>query len=170
LNVKRKAFGGLLAVLGLVVVVLIGTRIVMGRESEDRVAAGEIAEFAHLPQVRTSRWLMCPKDYCSRTPEAESPVFDMDWERLRDLWSEMVAGQPRVKLVAGDGERRKITYIQHSALFRFPQIVTIEFVELPGGKSSFAIESRSRYGAFDFGGNKARIVSWVGLLRTVAKQ
>ncbi|HLZ68146.1 MAG TPA: DUF1499 domain-containing protein [Aliidongia sp.] len=168
---KRKTFGGLLLAIGLVVAGLIVARIYLGREAEDRVAEGEIAEFGHLPaKAKPSRFLMCPPDYCSRAPDAVSPVFDMEWERLRDLWSETVAGQRRVKLVAGDGERRKITYIQHSALLRLPDIVTIEFVELPDGKSSFAIESRSRYGWLDFGGNAARVRDWVGLLQSVAKQ
>jgi hypothetical protein len=168
--VKRKTIGALLAIAGLVLVLLIGTRIFMGREAEDRVADGEIAEFAHLsPKERPSRFLMCPSDYCSRAPNAASPEFDMEWERLRDLWSETVARQRRVKLIAGDGERRKITYIQHSAVLRLPDIVTIEFVELSDGKSSFAIESRSRYGWLDFGANEARVRRWVGLLETVAR-
>jgi hypothetical protein len=169
--VKRKLIGGLLLCVGVIVAGLIVTRVVMGREAEDRVAEGEIAEFAHLsPKIRSSRFLMCPPDYCSRAPDAASPSFDMEWERLRDLWSETVARQRRVKLIAGDGERRKITYVQHSALLRLPDIITIEFIELPGGKSSFAIESRSRYGWLDFGANGARVRAWVGLLQTVAKQ
>lgn len=168
---KRKTIGGLLAVIGLVVVGLLATRIIMGRDAEDRVAEGETVEFAHLSaKAKPGRFLMCPTDYCSRTPDAASPVFNMEWERLRDLWSETVARQRRVKLVAGDGDRRKIVYVQHSAVLRLPDIVTIEFVDLPGGKSSFAIESRSRYGWLDFGTNEARIRDWVGLLQTVAKQ
>ena len=167
---KRKTIGGVLVVLGLVVVGLLGTRIVMGREAEDRVADGEVVEFGHLSaKAKPGRFLMCPQDYCSRPPNAVSPVFDMEWERLRDLWSETVARQRRVKLVAGDGERRKITYVQHSALLRLPDIVTIEFVDLPGGKSSFAIESRPRYGWLEFGSSETRVRDWVGLLQTVAK-
>jgi hypothetical protein len=169
--VKRKTIGGLLVVIGLVVVGLLATRIIMGRDAEDRVAEGEIVEFGHLSvKAKPGRFLMCPKDYCSRAPDAASPVFNMEWERLRDLWSETVARQRRVKLIAGDGDRRKIVYVQHSAVLRLPDIVTIEFVDLPGGKSSFAIESRSRYGWLDFGTNEARIRDWVGLLQTVAKQ
>jgi hypothetical protein len=143
----------------------------MGRDAEDRMADGEYVEFAHLSaQAKPGRFLMCPQDFCNRAPDAASPVFDMEWERLRDLWSETVARQRRVKLIAGDGDRRKIVYVQHSAVLRLPDIVTIEFVDLPGGKSSFAIESRSRYGWLDFGTNEARVRDWVGLLRTVAKQ
>lgn len=157
-------------VVGLVLVGVIGTRIFMGRDAEDRVAEGEVVEFGHLPaKEKPGRFLMCPKDYCSRAPDAASPVFAMEWERLRDLWSETVARQPRVKLVAGDGDRHKITYVQHSALLRLPDIVTIEFVGLSDGRSSFAIESRPRYGWLDFGANAARVGAWVGLVRSVAK-
>jgi len=168
--VKRKTLGGLLAIAAVLLVALIGIRLFMGRDAEDRVAEGEVVEFAHLPAVeKPGRFLMCPKDYCSRMPDAEAPVFAMEWEQLRDRWSEAVAHQPRVKLVAGDGERRKIIYVQHSALLRLPDIVTIEFVELPEGRSSFAIESRPRYGWLDFGGNAARVRAWVGLLESVAR-
>ncbi len=167
---NKKAIGGLLAAIGLVIIGLLGTRIFMGRDAEDRVAEGEIVEFGHLPAMaKPGRFLMCPQDYCSRAPDAVAPVFDMEWERLRDLWSETVARQRRVKLVVGDGERRKIVYVQHSALLRLPDIVTIEFVDLPDSKSSFAIESRPRYGWLDFGGNEARVRAWVGLLESVAK-
>jgi hypothetical protein len=169
--VKRKIIGGLLLVIGLVAVALLATRILMGRDAEDRVADGEIVDFGHLSsKAKPGRFLMCPSDYCSRAPDLESPVFDMEWERLRDLWSETVARQRRVKLIAGDGDRRKITYVQHSAVLRLPDIVTVEFVDLPDGKSSFAIESRPRYGWLDFGTNEARVREWVGLVRTVAKQ
>ncbi len=149
---------------------LVVTRIVLGRNSEDRVGGGEIADFTHLAaKEKPGRFLMCPPNYCSRAPDAQSPAFAMEWERLRDLWSEAVARQPRVKLVAGDGERRKITYVQHSALLRLPDVITIEFVELPDGKSSFAIESRPRFGWLDFGANATRVQQWVGLLESVAK-
>lgn len=167
---KRKILGTLIAVVGLILVGVIGIRIFMGRDAEDRVGEGDVVEFGHLSaKSKPGRFLMCPADYCSRAPDAAAPVFAMEWERLRDLWSETVARQPRVKLVAGDGDRRKITYVQHSALLRLPDVVTIEFVDLPGGKSSFAIESRPRYGWLDFGANAARVRTWVGLLQSVAK-
>ncbi|WP_189050337.1 DUF1499 domain-containing protein [Aliidongia dinghuensis] len=168
---KKKTLGGMLAVAGLVLAGLIVIRIVMGRDAEDRVAEGELVDFNHLPAVeKQGRFLMCPKDFCSRAPDAEAPVFAMEWEQLRDLWSEAVARQPRVKLVAGDGERRKIVYVQHSPLLRLPDIVTIEFVPLPDGKSSFAIESRARFGWTDFGGNAERVRAWVALVESVAKK
>jgi uncharacterized protein (DUF1499 family) len=163
-------FAILLTLLILAALGTIGTRIFMGREAEDRVEGGEVVDFAHLkPATKPNRFVMCPKGYCPAA-DAESPVFDVPWERLRDYWSETVGQQPRVKLVAGDGDRRRITYVQHSAVLKFPDIITIEFVPLEGGRSSFAIESRSRYGHSDFGVNKARVRNWVDLLAQMVRR
>jgi uncharacterized protein (DUF1499 family) len=153
-------------VLALAVIVL-GVRLYMGRDAEDRVEEGEIVDFATLqPRSATNIFLMCPAAACGISPDAASPVFDMDWERLRDYWSETIAHQPRVKLVAGDGDRRKLTYVQHTAILKFPDIITVEFVSLDDGrKSSFAVESRSRYGKYDFGTNRDRVMTWVRLLQ-----
>jgi uncharacterized protein (DUF1499 family) len=56
--------------------------------------------------------------------------------------------------------------VQHTAVLKFPDIITVEFVSLDKGrKSSFAIESRSRYGKYDFGTNRYRVMTWVRLLQ-----
>jgi uncharacterized protein (DUF1499 family) len=91
----------------------------------------------------------------------------MDWERLRGYWSEMIAVQPRVGLAAWDTQHGRATYIERSAVFRFPDIVTVEFVRLGAGKSSLAIDSRSRYGKGDMGVNRHSVVDWLATLRTM---
>jgi uncharacterized protein (DUF1499 family) len=77
--------------------------------------------------------------------------------------------QPRVGLVAWNAPRRRATYIEHSAIFRFPDIVTVEFVILGAGKSSLAIHSRSRYGKADMGVNRRRVIDWLTTLRTIMR-
>ena len=151
---------------------VLGIRLFMGRDAEDRVGEGEMVDFATLaPRHVSNIFLMCPLGHCGIPADAQSPIFDMEWERLRDYWSEMIAQQPRVKLVAGDGDLRKLTYVQHTALFRFPDIITIEFVPLEGGrKSSFAVESRSRYGKSDLGTNRKRVETWVDLLKQMIRE
>ena len=169
---RRKSLVISLIVIGTLGAAVLGTRLFMGRDAEDRVGEGEIVDFATLkPRKATNVFLMCPPGVCGIPPDAPSPIFDMEWERLRDYWSETIAHQPRVKLVAGDGDLRKLTYIQHTAVFRFPDIVTIEFVPVEGGhKSSFAIESRSRYGKGDMGTNRQRVETWVDLLKQMIRE
>jgi uncharacterized protein (DUF1499 family) len=45
----------------------------------------------------------------------------------------------------------------------------VEFVTLGAGKSSLAIDSRSRYGRGDMGVNRRRVVDWLATLRTLMR-
>ena len=144
---------------------LFATRAWMHRAAEWEVRAGEIADFADLPAGDASRFLACPPDYCNLRPDATVPVFDLPWEDLRDRWSAVVAVQPRLRLVAGDGDLTRITYIQASPLLGLPDLVTVQFVPLDEHRSSLAILSRSRYPLPDLGANAARVNAWLAALR-----
>jgi uncharacterized protein (DUF1499 family) len=93
----------------------------------------------------------------------------MPWERLREYWTEVISGQKRVEMVATDPDNRRLVYIQHSPTFRFPDIITVEFVPLGPNRSSIAVYSRSRYGHYDFGKNRKRVGKWLVLLEKVAQ-
>ncbi len=88
---------------------------------------------------------------------------------MRDYWIEVIFGEKRLVSVAADPEPRRLVYIQHSAVFRFPDIVTVEFVRLGPNRSSIAIYSRSRYGEYDFSKNRKRVERWLVLLQRVAQ-
>jgi len=152
-----------LAVLGLTL------RIYMGREAEDRLAAGEAVSIAELRSLLPKpSFLACPPGYCSAAEAIASPVFDLPWDRLRDYWIEVISGQKRVVSLAADSEPRRVVYIQHSPTFRFPDVVTVEFVRLGPNRSSISIYSRSRYGEYDFSKNRKRVERWLFLLQKVA--
>jgi uncharacterized protein (DUF1499 family) len=153
-----------LAMLGLTL------RIYMGREAEDRLAAGEAVSIAELrsPLPKAS-FVACPPDYCSAAKAIASPVFELPWDRLRDYWIEVISGEKRLVSVAANSERWRLVYIQHSPILRFPDIVTVEFVPLGPNRSSIAIYSRSRYGEYDFSKNRKRVERWLVLLRRVAQ-
>ena len=149
---------------------LLAIRLYMGREAEDRLDEVDVIDFADLaPAASTGRFLMCPEHVCNIPADAASPVFDMEWERLRGYWSEVVARQADVKLISGDGELEKITYVQHTPVLRLPEIVTIQFYPVGEHGASFAIESHSRYPLTDLGGNRQRVLVWVAMLEKVAK-
>lgn len=167
----NRTFALLLIVLAAFLVGLLGTRLYMGREAEDRLDDVDVVDFADLThKPGTDRFLMCPDAVCSIPADASSPVFEVEWERLRGYWSEVAAHQSHVKLISGDGELEKIAYVQHTPILRLPEIVTIEFYPLGDHRSSFAIESHSRYGIAGLGGNRQRVLAWVDLLQRVARQ
>jgi len=145
-------------------------RVYMGSGAEDRLTPHEAASVLelHSPLPKTG-FLACPPGYCSATEAVASPVFDMPWDRLRDYWTEVISGEPRlVRAVADLGPRRYI-YIKHSPVFRFPDIVTVELVPLGPDRSSIALYSRSRYGEYDFAKNRKRVERWLVLLQKVAQ-
>jgi len=160
-----------LLVIGLTVLLLgLALRIYMGSGAEDRLGPGEAVRLSelHSPLPKNS-FLACPRGYCAAVEAITSPVFDIPWERLREYWLEMLSGDKRIVRVLAEPESRRYMYIQHSPIFRFPDIVTVEFVPLGPDHSSLALYSRSRYGEYDFAKNRKRVERWLVLLEKVAR-
>lgn len=145
-------------------------RIYMGSGAEDRLAPREAVSISELrsPLPKNS-FLACPTDYCAATEAITSPVFNLPWDRLRDFWAEVISGEPRVVRATADLGPRSYVYIQHSPIFRFPDIVTVELVPIGATHSSIALYSRSRYGKYDSAKNRKRVEKWLFLLQKVAR-
>ncbi len=126
----------------------------------------ETVDFAELKHTdKPNQFLMCPPGFCGANPNADSSVFDVSVEQLRERWREVVTVQPRVKLLAEDEEGQQSDYVQRSARFRFPDIITVRFISVSSSQSMLAIYSRSVYGGRDFGVNRERIDAWLTFLR-----
>ncbi len=111
---------------------------------------------------KPNQFLMCPPHLCNADRHADSPVFDVSVDQLRERWREVVAEQPSVELLAEDGQQ--FDYVQRSARFRFPDIITVRFISVSPSQSTLAIYSRSVYGKSDFGVNHKRIEAWLKIL------
>ena len=148
----------------------LAVRIYMGRDAENRLAPSEAVNITELqsPLPRPG-FLFCPPGYCPAAEAIASPVFPMPWERLREYWTEVISGEKRVETIVADPDDRRFVYIQHSPTFRFPDIITVEFVQLGPNRSSIAVYSRSRYGQYDFGKNRKRVGKWLALLEKMAQ-
>jgi uncharacterized protein (DUF1499 family) len=155
----------LLGVLGILALGAVSLRLYLSREAEARLAAGDVVNFAARGSAgRINVFATCPDGFCTPAGDLASPVFALPWERLRDAWREIMAAQQNVVLVASERDATRLVYIQRSPFFRFPDIVTVEFVPLGAQRSSIAIDSRSRYGRGDFGVNRRRVTDWMALL------
>ncbi len=125
----------------------------------------EAVDFAELKLTENpNQFLMCPPGSCDTDPHAESPVFDVSVEQLRERWREVLAAQPRVELLVEDEEGQQFDYVQRSARFRFPDIITVRFISVSSSQSTLAIYSRSVYGKSDLGVNRERIEGWLDIL------
>jgi uncharacterized protein (DUF1499 family) len=125
----------------------------------------EAIDFA-APQLtdKPNQYLICPPGLCGAAAHGRSPVFEIPVEQLSAGWRRMLAARPRVALLAEREDGRQLDYVQRSARFRFPDIITVRFVATAPARSSLAIYSRSIYGRRDFGVNRARVEAWLDRL------
>jgi uncharacterized protein (DUF1499 family) len=168
---RRRGWQALLTLVALIAIGLLGVRLYMGREAENHIRPEEQVDFAHLALgARTNVYLLCPGELevCNLPADGVSPIFPLDVAALHDLWLQMVASEPRVRLMSEEGQHRHLVFIVRSAALRFPDIVTVEFFPVGPDRSTLAILSRSRYGRSDFGVNARRVDSWVGKLKAAA--
>jgi hypothetical protein len=63
---------------------------------------------------------------------------------------------PRTKVLAGDIAGRHVTYVTRTAIWGFPDYITVEQVG-----SEITLVGRLRFGRSDFGVNKKRIQTWL---------
>ena len=162
-------------VLGLVVAALIvialgaGLRLYMERAVEDRPRPGEDISISDLRgPLPQNGFLACPPGYCAVEPGMASPAFSIDAARLAEMWREMLRSESRVLMLSSQPQEQRYVLIQRSALFGFPDVITVAFVPLDPDRSSLAIYSRARYGKLDFGVNRARVERWLSRLQQLA--
>lgn len=95
--------------------------------------------------------------------QMRAPTFAMTPEQLAETLDAVAMSEPRVERLAGSAADGHITYVQRSAIMRFPDYISVRV--MPEGEgASLAIYSRSRYGYSDMGVNEARVRRWLGRL------
>lgn len=112
----------------------------------------------------SNQYLACPPDQCADATHAESPVFVQPVAALEARWRAMIALEPRVVVLGRDDSLRQHDYVQRSAVFRFPDIITVRFYDLDADGASLAVFSRALYGRADFGVNRERVEAWLARL------
>jgi uncharacterized protein (DUF1499 family) len=93
--------------------------------------------------------------------DAASPVFHIDAAEIWQVWLDFAAGRPRTVLRAKDEQHRRSLHVQRSAVFRFSDLVRAEVMPLGIQRSSLILDSRARFGCWDFGVNRRRVLRWV---------
>jgi uncharacterized protein (DUF1499 family) len=96
--------------------------------------------------------------------DAPAPVYAVPAHELAAAFDAMALSQPRTTRLAGDPEALWATYVQRSLFMRFPDYVSVRFVDQGEGRSTLALFSRARYGRSDLGVNRARVEDWLSAL------
>ena len=114
---------------------------------------------------RPNQFLVAPKGLTQAAPHEESPVFPVAVERLCNAFAAMIESQPHVEVLLRSEDGRRWELVQRSRLFRFPDDVSIQFIDNGNGTATLAIYSRSRLGYGDLGVNRRRVQRWLVLLQ-----
>lgn len=128
--------------------------------------AGEVAAEWHADPLTAAK-PETPNSYrvaplsATASADDEAPAYHASAGDLASAFDKVALGDSRVKVLSGSAAAGHVTYVQRSALFAFPDYVSVRFIESDGGGSTLAVFSRSRFGQSDLGVNKKRVSRWL---------
>ena len=149
----------MLWVLGLVLAAVVGASVYMRTLSHP-------ADVWHLDPVEATRsstdndYLVAPKGVTEARVDRTFVPREIAPKDLLFLFDSIARNSPRVERLAMDEDNMSATYVQTTALFAFPDYITVRAVTVDS-RAGLVIWSRSRFGASDFGVNKERIDDWL---------
>ena len=115
-------------------------------------------------------FLMAPDGLCRLAKvDVRSASYGVAAKMLRQEFLKAAIAQKRVSHTFGDEVAFYDNFLVRSAMFGFPDYVSVQFLDVKGRKSTLAIYSRSVYGRSDLGVNRARTLSWLALVNGVIK-
>jgi uncharacterized protein (DUF1499 family) len=120
-------------------------------------------DFAELVRPRSpNSFLLAPPGFCRMaSTDVPSPSFALPAGRLRQAFLRVALAKARVSHVLKDDLELYDNLVARSALFGFPDLIAVRFVDTQDGRSTLAVYSRSVVGHSDLGVNRRRILSWI---------
>jgi len=116
------------------------------------------------PPFRSRGFRLAPPGWPGSAHQT-APDFPMDAAVLWRIWLDFAAAQPRTTLLAKDEDARRSVHVQRSARMKFPDVIRAEVIALDAGRAGLVLDSRAKYGLWDFGVNRRRVLSWAEALR-----
>jgi len=106
-------------------------------------------------------YLVCPPERTTAAIDRAPPVYDLAPDELERVWLDALADAPRLSRRAAEPERRRHLFVQRTPVFRFPDVIQLEILDVPPDGSTICLYSRSLYGYSDLGANRARVEDWL---------
>ena len=116
---------------------------------------------------RPNQFFAAPAGFVSSAkPMAVVPAYSVPVDALVAAFRAVALVSARISIVNEDSTQRQIDIVQRSALFKFPDTITVQFVRQGEAQSSLAVYSRATVGIGDLGVNKKRVLAWLAMLGT----
>jgi len=107
-------------------------------------------------------YLVCPADRTTAEVDREPPVYALAPAALERLWLDALADEPRLTRRASEPARRRHLFVQRTPVLRFADVIQLDVLEVRPDRSTVCLYSRSVYGFYDLGKNRARVEDWLG--------
>lgn len=135
------------------------------------MATQQRIDFATLKRPRTpNTFLLAPEGLCREAKiDEKAPVYPVSAAKLRQEFLNVAIAQPRVSHTFGDEAGLYDELVSRSAVFHFPDLVSVKFLDLKGGRSTLALYARAVYGRSDLGINRVRSMRWIAKVNEVIK-
>jgi len=125
------------------------------------MATGPIDLRGLRPGRRPNHFFIAPVRYANLAVDATCPPLALDADRLFALALRVIERQPRVRRTALDRTGRRAVFEQRSPTLGFIDDIDIASEPLGPAQAALAIYSRSRFGYWDLGVNRRRVVGWL---------
>ncbi len=93
-----------------------------------------------------------------------SPEFTLDVQTLAQRFDDFALADENVSRLAGSPKEGFVTYVARSQMMRYPDYISVRFIDLGQGRATTAIYSRARFGYSDRGVNRRRAMGWLKAL------
>jgi uncharacterized protein (DUF1499 family) len=108
--------------------------------------------------------LAAPEGFSPR-PDIVLPVYKVPAATLFAAARAVASAQPRTYPAAEYPAQLQAHYVARSALFNFPDLITVQVRAETDDRSDLVVWSRSIYGRSDLGVNRERVHAWLDALQ-----
>ena len=142
---------------------ILGTAFLLAGCGDPKPGIEDLRKFAR-PSSPNS-YLICAKGLCASAADEDGPIFDLKPEKLLVAALKVASQQSNTSPADADPALGQLVFIQRTAYLRFPDVVRVQAIAMPGGKSVLALYSHSVYGRYDFGANRRRARAWMEAIK-----
>jgi len=122
-------------------------------------------DLARIERPATPNTALAGPEGMNPPPDLTVPEQNRSADALFAAARAVFGAQPRTFVAAEYPASRQIHYVVRSALWNFPDLVTVEADPAGPDRATLVVWSRSVYGHSDLGANRKRVETWLEALR-----
>jgi uncharacterized protein (DUF1499 family) len=123
-----------------------------------------LMDITHIERPATPNTALAAPAGFHLTPDIITPTYKVPPDRLLAAVEGVATAQPRTTRSAAFPVARQVHYVARSAVFNFPDLITVQVDPAPPDGATLVLWSRSVYGEGDLGVNRKRVVAWLTAL------